>query len=178
MLREGAPSPATVPRVTGVVDPQVLVPVNPQVPHNVVVPPVNVQVSSQALVAMTSANINPQVNVTVHPQLNRLNANSGSLNINLNKLSDTIRYRNRQYNRTFKAIVQELVKMKIITDTNHVSLNLNEKELIVNGVKQHDDVYKLIFEKYGKNNAGYGYQTNYPAGNQTYSYSNSKGYGS
>jgi len=115
---------------------------------------VNVQVAptvAYSASTLASINVNPHIGTSLAPI-----AMLGKLNVNLN-VPDTIRNRNNAYNRTFRQIVRELTKMKVITDTSNVSINLNEKELVVNGVKQPEDVHKTILEKFGKNSAGYGY---------------------
>jgi len=138
---------------------------------------VNVQVAptvAYSASTLASINVNPHIGTSLAPI-----AMLGKLNVNLN-VPDTIRNRNNAYNRTFRQIVRELTKMKVITDTSNVSINLNEKELIVNGVKQPDAVYKPIFEKYGKKGAGFGYaydNNNSRTYNRSYASGSSSGNG-
>lgn len=130
---------------------------------------VNVQVAptiAYSASTLASLNVTPHIGTSLAPI-----AMLGKLNVNLN-VPDTIRNRNNAYNRTFRQIVRELTKMKVLTDTSNVSINLNEKELVVNGVKQPEDVHKTILEKFGKDSAGYGYAySNNARGNYNRSYS-------
>ncbi len=85
-----------------------------------------------------------------------LNGNLGSLNSPLTLLakSDTNPLKNlmamnpRAFN-TFHNIEMELYHKHIITDTNHVSISLNDKELIVNGVRMSEELHQEVVKKFG-----------------------------
>lgn len=51
----------------------------------------------------------------------------------------------------FQEITRELYHEHIVTDTNHMSITLNEKELIVNGVRMSKELHDRIYKKYGTN---------------------------
>jgi bla regulator protein blaR1 len=51
---------------------------------------------------------------------------------------------------TTHAIGQELYREHLLTDTNHVSISLNERELIVNGVRMPQEVYERIYGQFGQ----------------------------
>jgi hypothetical protein len=54
-----------------------------------------------------------------------------------------------------KAIIADLVNDKIIPDGNSLhSLTFRDGEMIVNGVKQPDNVYKRYIEKYSRFSKG------------------------
>jgi len=89
------------------------------------------------------APMNVQSNVNVH--LDPINVSIGNLAGRLGKVDTNY----RGANRPFRELAHDLFKLHIITDTNRFSINLNENELSVNGVKQPDEVHKQIYEKYG-----------------------------
>ena len=85
-----------------------------------------------------------------------LNGNLGSLNSPLSLLAKpdtnpmkTLMAMNPRTFNTFHKIEMELYHKQLITDTNHVSISLNDKELIVNGVRMSDELHQQIFKKYG-----------------------------
>jgi hypothetical protein len=59
-------------------------------------------------------------------------------------------------------IGRELYRERLITDTNHLSISLNERELIVNNVKMSEHIHEKIYRRFGqKNNDAQSYQSNY-----------------
>jgi bla regulator protein BlaR1 len=112
------------------------------------IPPLNIKISP--------LNITPQVNVQLSPlnvQITPLNIQLAPLNIKLTTLTglDT-NYKSRWHGKglnNIHAMAVELYRMHVITDTNSVSIDLSNKDLIVNGVKQPDDVYQAIYKKFG-----------------------------
>jgi len=50
---------------------------------------------------------------------------------------------------TFHAVGRELYRENLLTDTNHMSISLNERELIVNGVRMPADVHEKIYKQFG-----------------------------
>ncbi|HTI60714.1 M56 family metallopeptidase [Mucilaginibacter sp.] len=71
------------------------------------------------------------------------------------------------------AIGRELYREHLITDTNHLSISLNEHELIVNSVKMPQQVYERINTKFGRKSRSGSNGSNYAS---AYS-SSSTGYG-
>jgi hypothetical protein len=49
-------------------------------------------------------------------------------------------------------IGQELYRQHLITDTNHLSISLNERELIVNNVKMSAQIHEQIYRRFGQRN--------------------------
>jgi len=49
-------------------------------------------------------------------------------------------------------IGQELYRRHLITDTNHLSISLNEHELIVNNVKMPGQIHEQIYRQFGQRN--------------------------
>ena len=49
-------------------------------------------------------------------------------------------------------IGQELYRRRLITDTNHLSISLNEHELIVNNVKMPGQIHEQIYRQFGQRN--------------------------
>lgn len=64
------------------------------------------------------------------------------------------------------AIGRELYQERLITDTNNLNIMLNEKELIVNGVRMSAQVHERIYRKYGRKGENGSYTSNY--GQQRY----------
>ena len=50
---------------------------------------------------------------------------------------------------TSRAISRELYRENLLTDTNHASISLNDRELIVNGVRMPQEVYERIYGQFG-----------------------------
>jgi bla regulator protein BlaR1 len=147
-----------------------ITPLNVQVPNvNVNVNPLTVQVPN---VNVHLAPLNVQSNVNVH--LDPLNVHLDPMNVSLGKVDTNYRGRGAAANKTFREIARELFKQHLVTDTNSITINLNEHELIVNGVKQSDEVHKQVYEKYGKGpgSMSFGYATDYSKSN-SYNSSNS-----
>jgi beta-lactamase regulating signal transducer with metallopeptidase domain len=53
---------------------------------------------------------------------------------------------------TSRAIGRELYLENLLTDTNHLSISLNEYELIVNGVRMPQQVHERIYRQFGPGN--------------------------
>lgn len=60
-----------------------------------------------------------------------------------------------------KKLVADLLHDGLITDPNHVSFSLNDKELIINGKKQSDEVYRKYKEICAPGNTGSGWNWTY-----------------
>lgn len=82
-------------------------------------------------------------------------ANTLSLQKNKNALSllsmlDTISgNRNKATAKTFHNIGLELYREHLIVDTNHMNISLNERELVVNGVRMPEQVHARIYRQFG-----------------------------
>jgi len=65
----------------------------------------------------------------------------------------------------FHAIGQQLYRERLVTDTNHLSISLNDRELIVNGVRMPKPVFERISRQFG---TGGSYGSSYapPYGNK------------
>lgn len=138
-------------------------------PMSVQMPNMNVQMPN---VSVHLDPLNVQSNVNVH--LDPMNVHLDPMNVSLGKVDTNYRGRGAAANKTFREIARELFKQHLVTDTNSIIINLNEHELIVNGVKQSDEVHKQIYEKYGKGpgSMSFGYATDYSKSN-SYNSSNS-----
>jgi len=106
--------------------------------------------------------------------LNYTYRNPGSYEEQKNYVSDAYRYRDpdASYQRmgeerkrlqaeTDKKLVADLLQDGLITDPKDVSFTLNDKEVIVNGKKQSDAIYRKYKEKYIPANAGSGWSWTY-----------------
>jgi bla regulator protein blaR1 len=51
---------------------------------------------------------------------------------------------------TSRAIGRELYRENLLTDTDHLSIDLNERELIVNGVRMPQEVHERIYRQFGR----------------------------
>jgi len=67
--------------------------------------------------------------------------------------------------RKFNAIGRELYREHLVTDTNHLSISLNEKQLIVNGTKMSQEVHDRIYSKFGKKGEDGSYASSYTDNN-------------
>ncbi len=65
----------------------------------------------------------------------------------------------------FRAIGRELYREQLVVDTNHVSISLNERELIVNGVRLPEEVHARFYRKFGNNKSSNNYSRNYASTN-------------
>jgi bla regulator protein BlaR1 len=100
--------------------------------------------------------------------------NPGSYEEQKNYVSDAYRYRNpdvsyqqmgeerkRLQAETDKKLVADLLQDGLITDPKDVSFTLNDKEVIVNGKKQSDAIYRKYKGKYIPADAGSGWSWTY-----------------
>jgi bla regulator protein BlaR1 len=106
--------------------------------------------------------------------LNYTYRNPGSYEEQKNYVSDAYRYRNpypsyqqmgeerkRLQAETDKKLVADLLQDGLITDPKDVSFTLNDKEVIVNGKKQSDAIYRKYKGKYIPADAGSGWSWTY-----------------
>jgi bla regulator protein BlaR1 len=58
--------------------------------------------------------------------------------------------RNKSVFRSFHDIGMELYRERLLTDTTHMDISLNERELIVNGVRMPEGVHARIYNQFGR----------------------------
>jgi|GEM_PF-5724713 len=111
-------------------------------------------------ITISPLNVAPQVSVHLDPfnvQIAPLNIQLTPINIHITPLTglDTFKYKapGAGLNR-IHAMAVELYKMHLVTDTNHISIDISDKDLIVNGVKQSDEAYQHIIKKFPNNSNG------------------------
>ncbi|HXB31874.1 MAG TPA: hypothetical protein VNV35_00570, partial [Puia sp.] len=57
-------------------------------------------------------------------------------------------YQRQKYKSDEAAIKADLLKDGLVSDTNHIHFTINEKEFILNGVKQSPEVHQRYLDKY------------------------------
>jgi len=77
----------------------------------------------------------------------------------------TLRLLNKSSFDAMHNIGMELYRQHLITDTNHLSISLNEHELVVNGVRMPQQVFERMYKKFGRKGGSGSYSSNYANAN-------------
>ena len=82
--------------------------------------------------------------------------------------------RNKTATKSMHDIGMELYHERLLTDTDHLNISLNERELIVNGVRMPEYVHSRIYRQFGRKGESGNYRGNY-SGRYAYNYVPSDG---
>ncbi len=73
----------------------------------------------------------------------------------------TWKTRNKTAAKSMHDIGMELYRERLLTDTDHLNISLNERELIVNGVRMPEDVHARIYAQFGRKRESNNYSAHY-----------------